>query len=699
MAAAQPGRGGSAGQSVAADRLLLPAPTFVESQVMLLVETGGAAVTVRLTPADDQGQPFGEGRIVVMSAGEQVPLRLGEMAPADDLIGRRILVEIVEGEGEVRVAAEWLAPAERAVSVSAARKVGRHLNAVPVNSALALEGVAGTIYELLAEKGDLRPHIGGVMTAFGVTPLSETDLAALESRFEDGLPLLFVPQISEMADAFTDGGLLTLDSFIAAANAQGARQKGTANLLTRDYLTEEFAAFAGKSQYETDEALPAFVLALGRERARRFPPPTPDSLWGDGLLDPLQLTLLLYAVSYSSEPPLPAQAPLLSVAAFTPVASMAGAANPVSGKIKGKVTGAVQSAVELPLKKKEAAQVSLCASLLLYGHKVTVTATPGLIYHRQSDGGAPWSTRLDALLAFQDDYWDNYAPIDRWLIEKAGNCTLPRRGSVEGKPIAFSVSDGLFEHGSYSLTPSVTDDDGKAVANWQTVDETTPASRRTFDNQRDAVGAAIVRASGLVPGWSGFERVVGVLKDTGNTGDSPVTVMYYVDPCKGETSPGMARADALRASSADATCVDSWSGTSSSILTDDLPQHKLTGTVRWVYDPANSYGSVVAYHPEGTVALEVLIPCHSLSPLSAPITHERGYLAIDFSTSPPTFEGAASAFWEATYTNPCTSGGGGTYWFGGYWFGGGGSVTSGGNEIAGTWSGGGQTYTFHFTRD
>ena len=680
------------------DHLVLPGPAFAEAKGVTLSEVGGAAATVRLTLVDD-GRPVGGGWVVFMPAGERRSLQLDATVPAEDLIGRQILVEISAGAGEVRVEAEWLAPAERAVSVTAARKVGRHINAVPVNSALALEGVAGKIYELLAAKEDLRPFIGGVMTAFGVTPLGEADLAALDSRFEGGLPLLFVPQVSEMADAFSDGGLLTLDSFIAAANAQGARQRGTTNLLTRDYLSEEFAAFAGKSQYETDEALPAFVLALGRERARRFPPPTPDPLWGDGLLDPLQLTLMLYAVSYSSEPPLPAQAPLLSVAGFTPVTSLAGAANPVGGQIKGKVTGAVQSVVELPLKKKEAAQVSVCASLLLYGHKVTVTSTPDLIYHRQSDGSAPWSTRLDALLTFQDDYWDNYAPIDRWLLEKAGNCILPRRGSVEGKPIVFSVSDGLVEHGSYSLTPSVTDDDGKAVANWQTVVETTPVARRTFDNQRDAVGAAIVRASSLVPGWSGLERVVGLLKDTGNTGDSPITVLYYVDPCKGEAGPGQTRAGALLASQAAATCVDSWSGTSSSVVMDYDPIYRMTAQVKWVHDAANSYGSVVAYYPEGTVSVEMLVPCISINPSNFPVTHQDGYLLVDLGTSPPSYEGAATLLSGSTTQSSSCNGGSSPTWVGGAWFSGSGSTTAGGNEIAGSLSGGGQTYTFRFTRD
>ena len=401
----------------------------------------------------------------------------------------------------------------------------------PRNSAQALDGVALSIYATLLAKQDLKPYLSGVMTAFGVPPLGEAELATVDARFSQGLPLIFIPQVAEMADAFNDGGYISLDSFIASANARGARQKGTTNPLTRDYLNQTFAAFAGKTQYAPGEVLPAFVLALGMERAKRFPRANPDPLWGDGLLDPLQLTLMLYAVSYSSAAPLPALAPLSPVAAYSSAIVPAAAVNPIEefvrDQIRDELTGRLQEAVEIPLGQNEAAQVSVCASLLLYGHKVKVTAAPNLIYHHQSDGDAPWSTRVEALLTFQDDYWDNYLPIDRWMLNNLGNCTLPQRGPVEGKPLVWSVSDGLIPHGSYNITPAATGGDGKGVANWQTVEETTPKSQRTFTNQRDAVGAAIVRAGSLVPGWSGLERIVGLLRDTGNTGDAPITVIYY----------------------------------------------------------------------------------------------------------------------------------------------------------------------------
>lgn len=410
------------------------------------------------------------------------------------------------------------------------------------NSAQALKNVAKIIYDALAAGQSLNPYINGVMTAFGVPPLSEADVALAGTRYNQGLPLMFIPQVAELADAFNDGGFVSLDSFIAAANNQGAKQQGTNNPLTRDYLTQKFGDYAGKAQYEPDQALPAFVLALDKERATRFPPKNTDPLWGDGLLDPLQLTLLIYSVSYSGAGSLSAQVPLTAGVVRQDIKAslingpfqaplMAGVAGSdpigdfIKDQIQGQVEGEVQDFVEIPLDKVEAAQVSVCASLLLYGHKMKVTTTPPLIHHK--DGSNPWWTQVDVTLTFQDDYWTNDAYIIGSVLDDLG-CKLPHRGPVEGRPLEWSVSDGLSGHGNFDFTQSQTGDGGKASATWKAVTETTPKSQRTFFNQRTAVGAVIVRAGSLVPGWSGLERIVGLLKDTGNTGNSPLTVIYYI---------------------------------------------------------------------------------------------------------------------------------------------------------------------------
>lgn len=398
------------------------------------------------------------------------------------------------------------------------------------NSPNAINEVTKKIYDALDADEDIKSYIIGVMAAFDVPTLGDSDLTTADSRLSKGLPLFTTTQAERMADAYNDNTVVTVDAFIDGLNEQGLTLKFPYNYygqtITKEMLNVVFGKYAYTSPdennvpYKSGERLPAFVHSLGQERAKRFPPETTDLIWGDGYLDPLQFTLLLYSIMSPGT--------TQSAAASIPVTAHAGGIDPivdyVKDQIKDKVTSEVQDVVEVPLGEKEAAQVSVCASLLLYGHKVTVSNDPQLLMHAPD---TPNVTTVSMTLTFMDDYYNNYLAIDRWMLENVGNCTLPHQGPIAGKPIEWSVSSGLEGHGDYDLTQPQTDDNGEAVANWRTITDSIPESCKVFKNQRDAVGATTVRVGSLVPGWSTVESIVGFLRDTGNTGDSRLEVIYY----------------------------------------------------------------------------------------------------------------------------------------------------------------------------
>ena len=66
----------------------------------------------------------------------------------------------------------------------------------PTNSAQAMQNVAAIIYDALTAGQDLNPYINGVMTAFGVPPLSQADATLAGTRYDQGLPLMFIPQVA-----------------------------------------------------------------------------------------------------------------------------------------------------------------------------------------------------------------------------------------------------------------------------------------------------------------------------------------------------------------------------------------------------------------------------------------------------------------------------------------------------------------------
>ncbi len=172
--------------------------------------------------------------------------------------------------------------------------------------------------------------------------------------------------------------------------------------------------------------------------------------------------------------------------------------------------------VELPLDETDAAKVSICGSLILNGHKVSMLKSPSLIWRVPM---TPNTCQVTLTLTFEDDYCDNWA---RRVIGEATTlltgCTFPRKGPIPDKSIQWGVSSALEFHGSYDVTQPITDVNDKAFANWRTSNQRLPDACHTFDRQRDAVGATEAVVSGLLEGWGTLETVVNFLNPNRRSG-------------------------------------------------------------------------------------------------------------------------------------------------------------------------------------
>jgi hypothetical protein len=252
-----------------------------------------------------------------------------------------------------------------------------------------------------------------------------------------------------------------------------------------------------------------------------------EPAWGDGLLDPLQFTLLSFTIfakpagaTRTRSLPAALRPPKIRLQGFEAIAGLLGEL------AEDELTSKLQDVVEVPLDKGDAAKVSVCGSLILYGHKVAISNTPDLLWHAPQ---TPNVTTVEMTLTFEDDYHDNWARavLGSGVTDLTG-CTFPRKGPIEGKAVQWSVSSALEAHGAYDLTGAVTDDLGKSLAKWKTVRDDYPVACRVFEKQRDAVGATEAVVSGLLPGWSTVETIVTFLNPkTGTQGNDPLTVMYY----------------------------------------------------------------------------------------------------------------------------------------------------------------------------
>ncbi len=412
-----------------------------------------------------------------------------------------------------------------------------------VSSYAQLSSVAKMIYDSVEAGEDVSSHIEGVFEAFGVPTLAADDIAGAQERMDAGLPFVTSNIVAHMATAYALGDLVGAESFSEGLIEQNVglaypyNQGG--NELSPDFLGGMLYAFGASGSAQPDiplqhgYVLPSLVWALGQERASRVEGGTPDPMWGDGRLDPLQFSLLSFTVF--AKPARVSQTSRATAAdGLTKGESFVVSKAPVVGIIakkiikeaikdyaKDQLTSVLQDFLEVPLDPLEAASVSVCASLILYGHKTAMTNTPALLWHAPL---APNVTTVEMTLTFEDEYPESW----RQNMARFASCEIPPKGPVSGKQVKWSVSSALERHGNYDVMQPITDDSGKAVASWRTVEDDIPETCRILTWQRDAVGATEAVVSGLLPGWSSVERTVTFLNpNTGNQGNAPLTVMYY----------------------------------------------------------------------------------------------------------------------------------------------------------------------------
>ncbi len=131
-----PGESADGGRAVAAADLApfaLLGAGLASDDTLSFRESAGGTIVVRVTPVDECDDPVDGGRVIVLRANETRTLRLADALPADDLVGRRLLIETIGGIGRAEVVASWLTPTEAAAA--AAPRARRHLTAeVPPSS-------------------------------------------------------------------------------------------------------------------------------------------------------------------------------------------------------------------------------------------------------------------------------------------------------------------------------------------------------------------------------------------------------------------------------------------------------------------------------------------------------------------------------------------------------------------------------------
>jgi hypothetical protein len=448
-------------------------------------------------PAVSAGQRY-RARVLRATAGAsrelgftdvQVVATSGELAGVD----RARYAAVVRGQQlALRFRVEVAPPSDdETVPASVVREVAERLVAT----------VAGG--DPAAVEQEVRDVLGAFVPLFGAG-----ELDAARAHVAGGQPAGFDFQVALIARALREGSRTSVDNFLAAANVAGASMQA-GGAISRASLAAALAPLAARTEHPVGEVLPATVLAISRARATGVA--GADPVWGDGQLDALQTTLLMYAVYLAGDEGAPAAPSAMRTAPLRASAVHARAATRMAGvKLPsfvspGKMvlnfkTGLVGKQIGMPLTWFQAVPASVCASVLMNSYRFAVEATPTKVGRR----GLDQPTASDAVAQLTFDFTPNAAGAQ---FLSAIGCALPPFGAAPGKGVQWSLRGELPAHGALESQGTVTDATGRARARYATVEEVVPEPMRAL--AKEATGTLDVRATGLVPGWSSLEKSVG----------------------------------------------------------------------------------------------------------------------------------------------------------------------------------------------
>lgn len=421
-----------------------------------------------------------------------------------------------------------------------------------------LESIAQLIYDDLDNtegepEGDEAPHIehlnshiAGVLEGLGYAFLDEDELSEdelteqIEDLLDAGRPFVTTTLVYQLARAYDDGILVDVPGYFEGLEEQGVTTLLGGALSLHDWVSSQVYSTGYSAAFEPDVPIDpkgvasAFLWALGQERLRRSGGEALEAgevIWGDNRLDPLQFTLLNYIVF--STPGVQARSSKQFLApqirpAFVGKIIKGGVKKFIKDQLmdeaKGQVTDFLQDVLEVPLDPLEGAQVSVCASLLLYGHRVYLENDPTDVWHKNS--GSPTSTTVSLLLNFEDDYSNN---TKGQVAAFLSDCDLPPKGFVPGKTVKkWSVAGAITGHGEYTEMDTVTDELGTARATWETIEDNIKSTCRSDDIMNHIVdGVTEAKVSGLLPKWGNLETIVTTLRsNTGAQGHAPLAVHF-----------------------------------------------------------------------------------------------------------------------------------------------------------------------------
>lgn len=402
-------------------------------------------------------------------------------------------------------------------------------------AAETLESFARRIYDDV-ERGEQESSLLSFVEALDLYP-GPIDLTGFAALVDQGEPFILGEQIAAMSKGFEEGILVCVESFVESMREWGVFERSTTNPITKTSFDQIFTGLLARSQYLRKDVIPAFILHLGRERARRSTGYRYDHIWSDGHLDPLQFLLLSYSVLLSGEQFTTTTTTVSSDQHWKAMSIPSDAAwsEFVQGKIKSGLRDFIRDRISetlgIPLTRSDAMKAAIAASVVLYSYSFEMEAHSGSVlnmrYPENPTASDPHETLLTATLNF------NFTPrneFSRAVVEYCYGEPIPENGPVSTKPIEWSSEGELDSHGTLHVHSTLTNPSGIVQSTYSTNDEKVPKDLRITELKGAAGGTVEARASELLPHkWRGLAAIAREVKDIGLAAKY-LTVSYHEFP-------------------------------------------------------------------------------------------------------------------------------------------------------------------------
>jgi hypothetical protein len=427
-----------------------------------------------------------------------------------------VSVDVIRGRWALTRADGTLAP------LAAASALPIHFSVTAATPADRPAAIAALIYTRVGASQPVVDQIGAIYRMLGIDVLNaERDSAEVSRRLRTGVPFALDFQPGLLDEGLRAGTLAGLDGYLASLTDKGFRSKA-GGPLTRAYLAEHLGYLTNKTGLTDGELMPALVLALGRERARRSATGVTDAVWGDGALDALQLSLLqtfLHSVA------------VRAVAARTPATRGVVADGSLAATVDLGLVDAILSLIErfvgYGVATVELWLAAQCLDQLIANTALTVVATPPGPLYRLGEGDPNIS-----LVRATATYTRSSGGFFQRDLDRLLGCPQPPRGPLPGKTVDWEITGELPEHGVLAHERTTTDASGVARSGYATLRGDVPPELRVESLRRTAAGHVGVRLVDLLPTWPKLEfwRWLTDPAINHNLAAVPLAVYYYELP-------------------------------------------------------------------------------------------------------------------------------------------------------------------------